>query len=108
MHLTLRRALTVVVFLATIVPALAQDLPGSVEAGRRLAQNWCSACHRIDASSVIINTAPDFSLIADMPSTTALSLKVFLQTSHDTMPNYQLTRTDTDNVIAYILSLKKK
>jgi hypothetical protein len=52
------------------------------------------------------NKAPAFSAVAAMPSTTARSLNVFLRTSHPTMPNLMLTNTETEDVIAYILSLR--
>jgi len=42
-----------------------------------------------------------------MPSTTALSLKVFLRPSHNKMPNLIISDPDTDDLIAYILSLKE-
>jgi len=86
---------------------LAQDLPGNVGSGKRLAETWCGACHRVDANVGVIEAAADFYSIANLPSTTALSLKVFLQTSHKEMPNFRLTQTETDDVIAYILSMKK-
>ena len=37
---------------------------------------------------------------------TATALRVWLQTSHPTMPNIMLAPNDMDNVVAYILSLK--
>ena len=43
-----------------------------------------------------------------MKATTPLSLRVFLQTSHNRMPNLSLSRDQTDNVAAYILSLRGK
>ena len=42
-----------------------------------------------------------------MPSTTELALKVFLRTSHPSMPNIVLTPEQTDNLVTYILSLKR-
>ena len=51
--------------------------------------------------------APSFLDVANMPSTTALSLKVFLRTSHKEMPNLIISETDTDDLIAYILNLKE-
>ena len=50
----------------------------------------------------------DFAAIANVPSTTAVSLKVFLQTSHKNMPNFILQPEEADNIVAYILSLKRK
>jgi hypothetical protein len=36
------------------------------------------------------------------------SLTVFLRTPHDRMPDLSLTREETDDLIAYILSLKRR
>ncbi len=94
--------------LAGIVPVLSQDLPGNIRSGKRIAEMWCSACHRIDPNVVVIDPVPDFYSIANLSSSTALSLKVFLETSHENMPNFHLMQADKDDVIAYILSLKKK
>jgi mono/diheme cytochrome c family protein len=101
------QAIVVGLALGTISPAVGQDLPGDVNAGKKIAATWCVACHKIDSNVVVIDSVPDFYAIANLPSTTALSLKVFLETSHDKMPNFRLTRDETDNVIAYIMSMKK-
>ena len=94
--------------LGAISPIFGQDLPGDVSSGRQIAATWCAACHQIDLNVGVIESVPDFYAIANLPSTTALSLKVFLETSHDKMPNFQLTQRETDDVIAYILSIKQK
>ena len=93
--------------LATLQPLYAQDLPGNVESGRRLAIDWCTGCHSVEPKTVGIFAA-DFAEIAKLPSTTALSLKVFLQTSHKNMPNFMLQPGEADDIVAYILSLKHK
>ena len=51
---------------------------------------------------------PSFQSVADLPSTTGLSLNVFLHSNHKNMPNLILSRADSDDVIAYILSLKQQ
>ena len=82
--------------------ALSQDL-GDPDTGERLAALNCAQCHgAIDAPG----GAPAFRTIAAMPSTTAESLNVFLQTSHATMPNLILSPADRNDLIAYILSLR--
>jgi mono/diheme cytochrome c family protein len=93
--------------LATLQPLYAQDLPGNVESGRRLAIDWCTGCHSVEPKTVGIFAA-DFAEIAKLPSTTALSLKVFLQTSHKNMPNFMLQPGEADDIVAYILSLKHR
>ncbi len=80
----------------------------SVAAGRRLAEAWCASCHAIEPRSGGAKTgAPDFAAVANMPSATELSLKVFLRTSHPNMPNIILTGEQTDDLVNYILSLRR-
>ncbi|MCS6921381.1 MAG: hypothetical protein NZM07_05615 [Elioraea sp.] len=50
--------------------------------------------------------AEPFQSIADRASTTALSLRVFLQTPHGQIPDLQITHREADDLIAYILSLR--
>lgn len=80
----------------------------SATAGRKLADAWCKTCHTIDASGARTeNGAPDFAAVANMPSTTELSLKVFLQSNHRNMPNLMLTPEQRGDIVNYILSLKR-
>lgn len=90
-------------------PAVAQSL-GDAEAGGRLAAIWCSGCHATghDAAGPVTDATPGFPSIAAMPSTTALSLRVFLQTPHQLMPDLHLSRQETDDLISYILSLRRR
>lgn len=87
--------------------SVAQTMNGDVKMGQELAQNWCGDCHAVDAQHAEARgAAPSFLSIAKMPSTTAISLHVFLQTPHERMPNLQLTKSQIDDVVAYILSLQ--
>src|SRR5438105_4166227 len=64
----------------------------SINAGHKLAEAWCKACHAIDATTAGTQSgAPDFAAVANMPSTTELSVKVFLHSSHPSMQNLMLT-----------------
>jgi mono/diheme cytochrome c family protein len=93
---------------ATLSIASAQDLRGNVAAGRDLAGHWCGNCHQIDGRTPARRGVSTFEQVARLPSTTALSLRVFLRTSHADMPNIQMSDADADDLIAYILSLKEK
>jgi mono/diheme cytochrome c family protein len=92
----------------TLKPAHAQDLPGDPAAGRALTAHWCSDCHNVKSTPDDPGLAADFTSIASKPSTTALSLRVFLQSNHDRMPDFMLKTTEADDIIAYLLSLKGK
>ncbi|PZN98407.1 MAG: cytochrome C [Hyphomicrobiales bacterium] len=87
---------------------LAQGV-GDTRAGREVATSLCIQCHQIDGTGRDPSRVPPgFGAVADMASQTALSLRVFLQTPHGDMPRYQLTPTETDDVIAYIQSLRSR
>ena len=88
-------------------PIRAQDLGGNIESGRSLAQAWCAQCHSFGRDRTGIFAA-DFIEVANLPSTTALSLRVFLQSNHKEMPNFSLKPAEADDIIAYILSLKRR
>ena len=80
----------------------------SAAAGHRLAGAWCGECHAIEATPTRRATAaPDFAELANRPSTTALSLKVFLRTNHPSMPNIVIAPDQADDLVDYILSLKR-
>jgi mono/diheme cytochrome c family protein len=94
--------------LAAQFPALAQPLTGDPEIGRQLATKLCSSCHRVLPMILSDNAdPPSFQSIADLPSTTGISLNVFLHSNHRNMPDFVVTSAESDDLIAYILSLKK-
>lgn len=103
--------------LSTVFPARAQPLGGDPASGRQIATAQCSSCHRVlpmlfpdkgDSSSADKDAPPSFQSIADLPSTTGLALNVFLHSNHKNMPDIILSKPEADDIIAYILSLKKK
>jgi mono/diheme cytochrome c family protein len=106
---TITSSSLIIALLASLcVPAVAQEI-GDIAAGRRLAENWCSSCHVVDASSRqgVSSGAPTFSAIARMKSTTPMALRAFLQTPHSRMPDLHMSREEIDNITAYILSLRR-
>jgi mono/diheme cytochrome c family protein len=90
--------------------AFAQE-PGNIAAGRRIAQQLCSECHKIDPAQRLVDPdaqAPTFVEVANEPSTTLLSLRAFFQSNHENMPDLHISRSQADDLVAYILSLKKQ
>jgi len=94
---------------ASILTAAGQEQRGNIASGRSLAQRWCGNCHEVSAAvpPARAGVSP-FADIARLQSTTALSLRVFLRTSHADMPNIQLTEAESDDLVAYVLSLKAR
>jgi mono/diheme cytochrome c family protein len=89
--------------------ALAADQT-DISAGQRLAQQWCAECHQIAGRSVtrLDQMAPAFDAVTNQPSTTELSLRAFFRSPHPNMPDIRLTREQIDDLVAYILSLKRQ
>lgn len=102
-------ALLLTVALATVLPkaGLADEF-GDPNLGRDFAEKSCSDCHAVrkESQESPRAEAPPFKAIADLPSTTRMALTVWFRSPHPTMPNLVLSAEETDNVIAYILSLK--
>ena len=95
---------------AFAVPAEALAQPGSSHSlGRQVAIELCSSCHRVTSGPRLSGrNVATFFAIANLPSTTALSLKVFLRSNHKGMPNLIVSESDSDQLIDYILSLKRR
>lgn len=84
--------------------------PSEASKGRQLVEAWCMECHAVDGHSAVKtgkNQGPDLREIAAMPSSTALALKVFLRSPHADMPNIVIQPGDADEIVHYILSLKR-
>ena len=92
------------------VPAQALAQPDNRHSpGRQVAMELCSSCHRVtEGQPRPGNNVASFIAIANLPSTTALSLKVFLRSNHKGMPNLIVSESDSNNLIDYILSLKRR
>jgi mono/diheme cytochrome c family protein len=107
--MSMHRPALIAILAIAAAPVLAQPEPGDATAGLRLAATWCANCHQVAPGRLGPSTdaAPTFAAIAAMPSTTSMSLRVFLQTPHVNMPDYRLTREQLDDIVAYLLSLRR-
>jgi mono/diheme cytochrome c family protein len=82
---------------------------GDPQKGRALAQQFCAECHAIGSENVLSPKpeAPSFSAVASTAGMTTMALNVFFQTPHRAMPNLILKPEQKDDIIAYIMTLKK-
>jgi mono/diheme cytochrome c family protein len=95
------------------IAGLAQPAAASGNAGRGrdFAFDNCRPCHVVapnQTSKTRFSNAPDFRSIADAPTTTSLSLIVWLTNPHPTMPSLILSPQEAADVIAYIQSLRDR
>jgi mono/diheme cytochrome c family protein len=95
-----------IVCLALTVPptgALAADIAN----GEVIAKRWCAACHLVSSDQARAN--------ADVPSFASLArkkqrpekLEAFLSAPHPKMPDMNLSRSEIDDLVAYIGSLRR-
>ena len=102
-------SVTVVATLASLCPILAQPSEsGSITPGYQIAITICGNCHEDPTSSRKTAIGPKLEDIANLPSTTAQSLREFLGSRHKRMPNFIISGADTEDIVAYILTLKRK
>jgi cytochrome c len=103
------RVAIVAVSAGFVASASAQSADPSL--GKHLAETVCSACHQSDPASQAPGPnpeAPSFLDISRTPSLSDLAIKVFLRSSHPSMPNFILSPEEIDSVTAYIRSLSRK
>ena len=89
--------------------ASAQEL-GDARRGVAYARKVCAECHAVVPSQLASPNpdAPSFTSVANTPGMTATALYVWLHTSHPTMPNFIIEPDTADDLVAYILSLRRK
>lgn len=88
----------------------AQPLLGDAERGRDMARTICAECHNIELSPEVekANAPRSFTAIARDPVYTDQALRVFFSTPHFQMPDFIFTREQQDDLIAYLMEMRKK
>lgn len=86
------------------------DAAPDVNAGRRLALQWCSTCHVVadPQPRPAVDGVPSFMALGNDARMTETRLGSFLQAPHPVMPDFSLSRREIENIVGYIQSLKRK
>lgn len=105
----MKTLIAALVLLGLTSGAIAQDR-GDISQGARLALTTCSTCHAVRRGQLRSPDpmAPNFTDVATTLGMTDRALRVWLRSSHPTMPNIVLTDNERDDVIAYIMSLRTR
>jgi mono/diheme cytochrome c family protein len=76
--------------------------------GEALANEVCSECHAVENGNMRSPNpdAPPFQELANTPGISAMTIRVWLQSPHRTMPLLVLDEAEIDEISEYILSLK--
>ena len=100
-------ALLVAVFFAAIAGGTA-EAAGNAGAGQALARQWCSGCHVVAGNSQGQDAAPPFAEIARRHGNDSSWLRAWLAAPHPPMPSLDLSRQQTDDIVAYLDSHAKR
>jgi cytochrome c len=105
----MRSSFAIVAAVAALVGAAqAAADPAQVARGRALAERWCATCHATAPGRASPEPGiPSFVQMAADPENTRASLRQFIMLPHFEMPPQTLTSAEIDDVIAYILSLRR-
>ena len=95
--------------LMPVLPLHAQE-NGDASKGFTYAREVCAECHAIGRGekSSPDPKAPSFEDIANSSGVTGISLAAMLHAVHENMPGFAMALDERDNIIAYILSLKRE
>ena len=83
----------------------AASRPGDPEAGRQLAEQWCSTCHAVATGDTAADVGPAWTAIAADPDLTDEHIETFLAAPHGQMEPLSLSRQQIRDLVAYIRSL---
>ncbi|MDQ7246944.1 c-type cytochrome [Dongia sedimenti] len=77
---------------------------GNAKTGALLARHWCAACHGLDGG-IASDAAPPLETIAQRAHEGASWLRAWLANPHPPMPNFTLSRSEIDDIVAYLETL---
>lgn len=81
---------------------------GDKDRGHAYAKKFCTDCHAIEKDdNLLLGDIPTFQEVANSDGMSPRALVVWLRTSHPTMPNYVIPPDDIDDIVAYIMSLRR-
>lgn len=83
-------------------PALAQGDPAT---GRQLALSWCTACHVVDLEGHGADAGPALPVLLGDGKRTPDEIRGWLADPHPPMPNFDLSRQEIEDIVAYLQSL---
>ena len=100
----IRLFMSLIVTFAASVVASSRSTAADVAGGQQLAQRWCANCHVVDrAGAASVQQGPPSFRSTGL---TTDQLRAFLTHPHGAMPDFALTRSEIDDLIGYIETLR--
>jgi mono/diheme cytochrome c family protein len=101
----LRVASVAVIVMCAAGPARAQ---GDPEVGAELAQRWCTSCHVVDHAGHGADAGPALPALLGDGQRTEDELRGWLAAPHPPMPDFDLSRQEIEDIVAYLASLTEQ
>ena len=106
--ITIRPAALLALLLISPAAAAAEAPNLRAERGLAIARQWCAQCHKVEErQTAASDVAPTFASIAQQRDRTSPFVRAWLLNPHPPMPKLELSRSDVDELMAYIDSLRR-
>jgi mono/diheme cytochrome c family protein len=105
----MKRSIVLTLLLAVSSGGAFAQQAGDADRGHAYAKMVCAACHSVESGGGPSpnRDAPVWVDIANTSGMTAAALRVFLSTPHQRMPDLIIAPSDLQDLVAYILTLKR-
>ena len=101
------RKLSIVAILLTPLFGHVANAAPDTRNGKGLSERRCISCHRITHKEGLPERPRSLESIANTPNVSADTIVEFLLLPHAVMPNMVLSRSDAQDIAAYIAQMKK-
>jgi mono/diheme cytochrome c family protein len=91
--------------LALSVVPLSAWAQGDPEHGRVLTRTWCTSCHVVDLEGRGADAGPALPALLGDGQRTSDEIRGWLAAPHPPMPDFDLTRQEIEDIVAYLESL---
>jgi mono/diheme cytochrome c family protein len=99
---------TVAVVALVIFAAPPASAQGDPEVGRELALSWCTSCHVVDYEGHGADAGPPLPALLGDGRRTVDELRGWLAAPHPPMPDFDLSRQEIEDIVAYLESLAEQ
>ena len=89
-------------------PAYAANKPAAAQRGAAIVEQWCRECHQRPGEKRVPEMAPPHDELVQRPGRDRAFYERFMKEDHFPMTIYRLFDNEKQDVIEYLLSLRKK
>ena len=80
--------------------------PGDPDAGAALVEAWCAECHVVGDAGQGADVGPALPMLLENELRTPDQIRGWLADPHPPMPDFELTRQEIEDVVAYLERLR--